>query len=187
MSFLAAVDANGVCIARDKTPDRMQGQNYAEIFPMVRRALESGQPGSGAVAFPGESEESQHWALLFVQPVEQEGEVVGALMGGIPYSRLSTRMSRQLQLEHTDEVSRGMAGWVYLYKGDDVFQFGVPPDLESLVPTPEERSTLLAGNPQGAGAEGFVYGRSYGYFVRPEAALGEDAGVVIVRGEPLSD
>ena len=187
MSFLAAVDREGVCIARDKTPDLMQGQNYGEMFPMVRRALEAGEAASGPVAFPAQEEGEAHWAILFVQPVRHEGVVVGALMGGIPYTRLSTRISRQLQVEHTEEVSRGMAVWAYLYKGAQVFQFGVPPDLESLVPSPERRRSLLSSSPAGAGEEGFVYGRSYGVFVRPEAALGSDAGVVIVRGEPMAD
>ena len=43
MSFMAAVDKNGITIARDTEPDHMKGMDLAEIFPTVKAALEQGK------------------------------------------------------------------------------------------------------------------------------------------------
>ena len=37
MSFLAALDVDGVVIARDRSPDRMKGQDYKSRFDVVQR------------------------------------------------------------------------------------------------------------------------------------------------------
>jgi len=184
MSFLAAVDANGVCIARDKTPDLMRGRDFGAQIPLVRRAL-SGEAGRGVVEFASEGDAPPNFAITFVHPVRQGDEVVGAIMGGIPFGRMAGRISRQIQLEDAAERRRGMALWVYFYHGDHAFQFGVPPDLHSLVPDAAVRRAGLEGHPSGFGGVGLVYGREYGWVVVPLEALGPEGGVIVLRGQPV--
>jgi hypothetical protein len=184
MTFLAAIDASGVVIARDAEPDRMKGEDFGRRYPVVAEAL-LGRAGHALVEFPstepgGESSVS----LLFAAPSKVEGEVVGAAALGIPLWSLGRRVHRQLEVELQPEFAEGAVVWVYFYRGDRLFHQGTPPDLDQAVPDAAARAAGLREHPGGYTGEVTVLGRSYGYAVRPTPSIGEGVGVVVIRGEP---
>ncbi len=187
MTFLAAIGADGVVIARDAEPDAMKGTNFRERYPIVAEALAQGRTGAALVEFPstqpgGESSVS----LLFVAPSKVEARTVGAVALGIPLWSLGKRIHRQFEVELQPEFQRGAVVWVYFYRGDRLFHQGTPPDLDQAVPDATARVEGLRRSPSGYAGAVDVLGRSYGFAVRPTPILGEDVGVVVIRGEPTS-
>ncbi|MEM9728912.1 MAG: hypothetical protein AAF997_10025 [Myxococcota bacterium] len=177
MSFMAALDATGVVIARDREPDRMKGQDYGERFEVVRKALE-GSSATGLGEFYAEDPNApSSWSILFAAPSIREGKVVGAVVVGIPLWRLAQRLSRQLRVEQAG----GDPPWVYLYKGDRVFHWDTPPQIDALIPDAETRAKVLAASPSGYTDEVLLQGDPEVYGVFPIALLGPDLGTIIFR------
>ena len=177
MSFLAAVDSAGVVIARDRLPDPMKGQDYAARFEVVREALE-GSATTGLGEFYAEDPNSpSSWSILFAAPSLKEGKVVGAVVAGIPLWRLAQRLSRQLRVEQTD----GDPVWVYLYKGDRLFHWDTPPQIDALVPSGAQRAQGLAASPSGYTDTVRLQGNRQVYGVFPTPLLGDDVGVVMFQ------
>ncbi|MEM9074312.1 MAG: hypothetical protein AAGE52_37810 [Myxococcota bacterium] len=177
MSFMAALDANGVVIARDREPDRMKGQNYGERFEVVRKAL-AGSSATGLGEFYAEDPNApSSWSILFAAPSIRDGKVVGAVVVGIPLWRLAQRLSRQLRVEQAG----GDPPWVYLYKGDRVFHWDTPPQIDALVPDAATRARVLAASPSGYTDEILLQGDPEVYGVFPIALLGPDLGTIIFR------
>ncbi len=187
MSFLAAVGRDGVVIARDvdAEDDRLKGLNFSERYPVVRRALEEGVEGYELGEFPSaDAEESEtSWSMLFVHPVRAPGggEVIGAVVAGIPLWREAQRISRQLRMENAEQAMQGLVLWAYIYKGDRLFFFDTPPDLDDLVPDGAVRRAGLEESPGGFTGELMLMGRPYGFGVVPVPSLGEDVGIVVIR------
>lgn len=185
-TFVAAIAASGVVIATDakKEVDRMTGLDLAKQFALVRGAL-AGQTGYAIDQFPavevgGEGSVS----LLFAAPSRRDDKIVGAVLVGIPLWRVSQRFGKQLQLDHVSD--KGVILWVYVYRGDKLHHFGTPPDLDTMIPDAAARKTGLARSKGGFTGEFLQFGRWYGYGVLPLRVLGDDVGVVIVRGDPPS-
>lgn len=186
MSFLAVVDEEGEVIARDVADedDRMQGEDFGERYEVVRRALEEGRPGYALGEFPSEEEGAKSsWSMLFVHPVKREGEVVGAVVAGIPLWRMAQRLGRQLQAEHAGE--EGTILWVYIYKGDELHHFGTPPDLDTVVPDARTRQRGFEASPGGFTGEVQQFGRWYGWGVVPARCIADDVGIIIFRSDPV--
>ncbi len=188
VSFLAAIGPDGRVIARD-TPrerDRMRGEDFGERFEVVARALR-GEAGEQLGAFEakdakGRASTSHSW--LFAAPVCREGRVVGALLAGVPLWREAQRLSRQLRLEHAQEISKGLVLWAYLFVGDRLYHFGTPPELDEVVPDAGARAEGLRRSPEGFDGSLRVYHRVYGFGVYPLPQLAEGVGVVLLRAEP---
>ncbi len=177
MSFLAALDADGVVIARDRSPDRMKGQDYKGRFEVVRQALE-GSAATGLGEFFAEDPSSpSSWSILFAAPALRGGEVVGVVLAGIPLSRLAQRLSRQLRVEQ----EAGDPVWVYLYKGDRIFHWDTPPEVDELVPNAAQRAEALAASQSGYTDKARLQGELQVYGVFPIRLLGPDLGTVIFR------
>ena len=184
MTFLAAVGSDGVVIARDRKPDRMKGQDYGVRFDVVARALKgSANVGLGEF-FAKDPKEPSSWSILFAAPSARKGKMVGAAVVGIPLSRMAQRLSRQLRVENAAEIQRGLGLWTYLYKGDRIFHWDTPPELDALLPSGEERAGKLAASPEGFMGEVRVHGALFVYGVFPLPELGPDVGVLIFRSEP---
>jgi hypothetical protein len=184
-TFTAAVDANGVVIATDakEDRDRMTGVNLGQHFRVVKEAL-AGKTNFAVEQFPAiEKDTEGSVSLLFAAPSRKDGQVVGAVLTGIPLWRLSQRLSKQLQLDHVSE--QGAILWVYLYQGDKLHHFGTPPDLDTVVPDAVARKAGLARSAGGFTGELMQFGRWYGYGVLPVRTLGPDLGVVIFRSDPM--
>jgi hypothetical protein len=183
MGFLAAIDDRGRVIARDADPDPMKGEDFSERYDVVRKALEDAETGYGLGEFAGTGGSESSWSMLFAAPVRREGEVVGAVLAGIPLWRMAQRLSRQLRLEHANEIGQGLVLWAYLYKGDRLFHFGTPPELDEVVPDASTRQAGLRKNPDGFTGAVQVHGRTYGYAVAPMEAIGPDCGVIAFRAD----
>ncbi len=186
MSFLAAVAKDGTVIARDVSDedDRMQGEDFGERYGAVRRALTEGRAGYELGEFPSEEEGGKSsWSMLFVQPVEREGEVVGAVVAGIPLWRMAQRLGRQLQAEHAGED--GTILWVYMYKGDELHHFGTPPDLDTVVPDAAARRQGFERSPGGFTGQVQQFGRWYGWGVVPAPRVADDVGLIVFRSDPV--
>lgn len=177
MSFLAVLDLDGVVIARDREPDRMKGQDYGERFEVVREAL-AGNAATGLGEFFAEDPNSpSSWSILFAAPSTQDGNVVGAVVVGIPLWRLAQRLGRQLRLEQAGDDPP----WVYLYKGDQVFHWDTPPQIDALIPTAAQRRERLALSPSGYTDTTLLQGNPEVYGVFPIALLGSDLGAIVFR------
>ncbi len=177
MSFLAALDVDGVVIARDRSPDRMKGQDYKSRFDVVQQALQ-GSAATGLGEFFAEDPNApSSWSILFTAPAIQDDRVVGVALAGIPLSRLAQRLSRQLRVEQ----KQGDPVWVYLYKGERVFHWDTPPLVDQLVPSAEQRAKVLAASPSGYTDKVRLQGKFEVYGVFPIQLLGPDVGTVIFR------
>lgn len=177
MSFLAAVGADGVVVARDRESDRMKGQDFKGRFEVVRQAL-GGTAATGLGEFYAEDPEApSSWSILFAAPCLRDGQVVGAVLAGIPLSRLAQRLSRQFRVEQTE----GARAWVYLYKGNRLFHWDTPPEVDALVGDPVARAKALAASPAGYTETGRLQGELQVYGAFPLALLGPDLGTIIFR------
>lgn len=184
MSFLAAVDEDGVVIARDAEPDRMKGMDMRKAFDVVRDALEGGRVGHGMGEFGGDGEEDSSWSILFAAPVHHEGERLGAVVAGIPLWRLAQRLSRQMRLENVSAIESGLVLWAYALKGKRLFHKGVPPELTEQLPDPSDLRRFMSEHPEGHTGHFRLHGRTYAYGVTPMPKVADDVGLVVVRGEP---
>lgn len=182
MSFLAAVGTDGKVIARDADPDRMKGLDFAREYPVVRAALREGRTGYDLGEFAAQEGGESSFSILFAAPARRDGQIVGAVVAGIPLWRLAQRMSRQLQVEHAGTT--GLTLWAYMYKGDRLFHFGTPPELDEVIPDAATRRRGLERSPKGFTGHVQLYGRVYGYGVVPTPVVGEDVGMIIFRADP---
>jgi hypothetical protein len=183
LSFIAAVDKNGMVIARDSDPDHMKGMDLAKMFPTVRDAL-AGKEGYALGEFASlEPNGKPSVTIIMAAPSHFGGQVVGALALGIPLWRMQQRLSKQLQMEEAGK-KQGVVIWTYLYRGDELFSHGTPRDLDQIVPDAKTRKQGLARSPGGFTGEIAQYGYWYGYGVRPLRMLGDDTGVVVFRMDP---
>ena len=181
MSFLAVVGKDGKCIARDGEPDKMRGMDLGKLFPSVRGALD-GRQGMEIGQFEStEAGGKPSVTIMMAAPAHYQGQVVGALVLGIPLWRLQQQLSKQLQMELAGK--QNVVIWVYVYKGADLHSHGTPPDLDKLVPNFAVRQAGLAKSPGGFTGEVAQYGFWYGYGVRPLRVYGPDVGVVVFRME----
>jgi len=177
MSFLAAVGSDGVVIARDREQDRMTGQDFKTRFEVVRQAL-GGAAATGLGEFFAEDPEApSSWSILFAAPSIRDGAVVGAVLAGIPLSRLAQRLSRQFRVEQDE----GEPVWVYLYKGNRLFHWDTPPEVDALVRDPVARAARLAKAPAGYTEKARLQGELQVYGVFPLELLAPDIGTIIVR------
>jgi len=180
MSFLAAVGPDGKVIARGAEPDTLAGIDFGARYPVVWEALR-GEAGVGLGEFePIDGQGESSWSILFAAPATQEGDVVGAVVAGIPLWRLAQRLSTQLRLENTKPA--GTVVWVLTTKGDRLFapQSGI--ELTGDLPDGPARAKGLAEHPDGFLGRIKSYGRSYAYGVYAAPALpGDDLGFIIVR------
>ncbi len=182
-TFVAAVDPTGMVIATDapQADDRMTGVQLK--FPVLREAL-GGKTGYAIDQFAAlEKGAEGSVSLLFAAPSVRDGQIVGAVLAGVPLWRLAQRLTRQLQLDHASE--KGAILWVYVLKGDALHRFGTPPDLDSVLPDASVRRAGLSASPGGFTGELIQFGRWYGYGVLPIKALGPDINVMIVRSDPV--
>ena len=183
MSFLAVVGKDGHCIARDgdADKDKMKGMDLAKDFPLVANALK-GTAGLDIGEFAStEKGGKPSQTFLMAAPAHYKGEVVGAMVLGIPLWRMQQVLTKQLQMELAGKER--VVVWVYMYRGDQLHHHGTPPDLDKLVPAAAVRNAGLAKSPGGFTGEVAQYGFWYGYGVRPLRVLGPDIGVVIFRME----
>ncbi len=177
MSFLAAVGADGVVVARDREPDRMAGQDFKTRFEVVRQAL-GGTASTGLGEFYAEDPKApSSWSILFAAPSMKNGQVVGAVLAGIPLSRLAQRLSRQFRVEQ----AAGDPVWVYLYKANRLFHWDTPPEVDAMVRNPSARAERLAASPAGYAEKARLQGELQVYGVFPIELLAPDIGTIIVR------
>ena len=177
MSFLAAIGPDGIVIARDREQDRMTGQDFRSRFEVVRQAL-AGSSATGLGEFFAEDPNApSSWSILFAAPSMKEGKVVGAVLAGIPLSRLAQRLSRQFRVE----AAKGDPVWVYLYKGERLFHWDTPPEVDALIRDPAARAERLAAAPAGYTDKTRLQGDLQVYGVFPIALLAPDVGTIIVR------
>jgi len=177
MSFLAAVGPDGLVVARDREPDRMKGQDFKSRFEIVAQALQ-GTAATGLGEFYAEDPKApSSWSILFAAPSLRDGQMVGAVLAGIPLSRLAQRLSRQFRVEQ----KAGAPAWVYLYKGERLFHWDTPPEVDALVRDPVARTQALAASPAGYTEKVRLQGELQVYGVFPLALLGPDVGTIIFR------
>jgi hypothetical protein len=155
----------------------MRGQDFKTRFEVVRQALD-GTAATGLGEFYAEDPEApSSWSILFAAPSLRDGEVVGAVLAGIPLSRLAQRLSRQFRVEQKE----GAPVWVYLYKANRLFRWDTPPEVDALVGDPVAREQALAGSPAGYTEKAHLQGELQVYGAFPLALLAPDVGTIIFR------
>lgn len=187
MSFLTAVGADGVVIARDGQAenDRMKGIDFGERYEVIRTALSSGQPGYELAEFGGgEGADESSFSMMFVAPSRANGEVVGVMAAGIPLWREAQRLSRQLRLDHAQDIQQGLVLWAYIYKGDRVFASPeAPNELTNALPDAATRRAGLERSTGGFTGDIRAFHKWYGYAVVPLTGIGDDVGLIVVRAD----
>ncbi len=189
MSFLAAVDTDGIVVARDGDGehDSMAGTNFAERYPAVEAALREGRRGMQLAEFPALEEGGESgFSWIFVGPAKRNGEVVGAVVAGIPLWRMAQRLTQQLRLERAEEIGNGAIIWAYVTKGERVFG---PPDaaheLTSALPDAAARAAGLSASPGGYTGQLRLYNSKwFGYGLLPIPTMGEDVNLMVLRAGP---
>ncbi len=177
MSFLSAIGPDGIVIARDRDEDRMTGQDFRSRFEVVRQAL-AGTAATGLGEFFAKDPDApSSWSILFAAPSMRGDEVVGAVLAGIPLSRLAQRLSRQFRVE----ASESDPVWVYLYKGERLFHWDTPPEVDALIRDPAPRAEGLRKSPAGYVEKARLQGELQVYGVFPIELLAPDIGTIIVR------
>jgi len=150
---------------------------------VVKNAL-AGQEGYSVGQFESfKKGDKPSVTIIMAAPARYQGEVVGAVVLGIPLWRLSQRLSRQLQTEQAGE--RGVVLWVYLYHGDNLYYHGTPQTLDMLAPDGKARRLGLSQSPGGYTGGVEQFSAWYGFGVRPLRVIGDDVGAVIFRMDPL--
>lgn len=185
MSFLAAVGSDGIVIARDSDEDQMKGQDFAARYASVRAALDNGAHGYELAEFAAEEEGAPpSYSMIFVAPSRRSGEIVGAVVAGIPLWREAERLSRQMRVDHAPEIEQGLTLWAYIYKGDRVF-YGpeAPPELNEALPDAATRTAGLQRSPGGFTGQFQAFRRWYGFAVVPTPGIAEDVGLIVLRAE----
>jgi hypothetical protein len=177
MSFLAAIGLDGVVIARDRETDRMKGQDFKARFEVVRQALGGAATTGLGEFYATDPDAPSSWSILFAAPALRDGKVVGAVLAGIPLSRLAQRLSRQFRVEQT----KGAPVWVYLYKAERLFYWDTPPEVDALVRDPAARARALASSSAGYTERVRLQGELHVYGVFPIALLGPDLGTIVFR------
>ena len=177
MSFLAAIGLDGIVIARDREPDRMAGQDFKTRFEVVRQALGGTAVTALGEFFAADPDAPSSWSILFAAPSLRDGKVVGAVLAGIPLSRMAQRLSRQFRVEQ----KKGASVWVYLYKGERIFHWDTPPQVDVLIRDPVARAKGLAASPAGYTEKVRLQGDLQVYGVFPLELLGSDVGTIIFR------
>lgn len=183
MSFLAAVDEQGVVVARDREPDRMKGQDFKARFDVVGEALRGDAAMGLGEFYAKDPNMPSSWSILFAAPAAEGGQVRGAVIAGIPLWRMAQRLSRQLRLEHAAQIEQGLGVWVYVYKGNRVFHWDTPPEVDAVIPAPEIWAEGLQRSPEGFTGTARVMGEPYVYGIYPMPSLGPDVGTIIFRTE----
>lgn len=178
MSFLAAVGPEGLVIARDREPDRMKGQDFGARFDVVAQALKGSAATGLGEFFAKDPNAPSSWSILFCAPSMKDGQVVGAVLAGIPLSRLAQRLSRQFRVEQKKGSS---PAWVYLYKGKRLFHWDTPPEVDALIRDPVARERGLSASPAGYTETARLQGELQVYGVYPLALLAPDVGTIIFR------
>ena len=184
MTFLVAVDAAGVVIARDVRTaegDRFRGQDWGERFDVVRRALSSATVVRGLGEFPAASGPPS-FSVMFAAPVISGASTVGAVVLGIPLRRLAQRIQNQLRLDHG--ATANLQLWTYFYRGEDLAYIGTDEQVDLVVPDGATRAAGLARSRGGFTGEVSVSGRPFGYLVLPLPTLGDDVGAIVFRSDP---
>ena len=177
MSFLAAIGTDGIVIARDREPDAMSGKNFKSRFSIVGEALGGSAATGLGEFFAKDPTAPSSWSILFSAPSTKDEQVVGCVLAGIPLSRLAQRLSRQFRVEQQG----GEPVWVYLYKGERLFHWDTPPEVDALIRDPSARATALAESPSGYTATARLQGELQVYGVFPLEILAPDIGAIIVR------
>ena len=186
ISFLAALDANGVVICRDQEPDPMAEFDAAGAFEVVRQARDERRAMYALVEFPSIlPDQPGSQTVVYVAPSVRDGQVVGGVLSGTPLWRTAQRLGRQLQADHADEIAQGLILWVYLYRGDQLHHHGTPADLDTIVPDAAERAAGLARSPGGFTGVKMQFGREYAFGVVPLPRIGPDVGAVVFRSDPM--
>ncbi len=181
MSFMAVVGKDGVCIARDLEPDKMKGMNLGKQFPSVAASL-AGTASMEVGEFASSDPKGEPSVTVVMSaPAHYQGQVVGALVIGIPLWRLQQQFTKQLQMELAGK--KPVVIWVYVYRGSELFHHGTPPDLDKVVPDANARKLGYAQSPNGFTGAVNQFDFWYGYGVRPLRVLGPDIGVIVFRME----
>src|SRR5690348_11946439 len=90
ISFLAVVGADGKVICRDASEDRMRGFDLGHASAVVQRALSEGVAADGVNELPAlEEGQPASVTMLFAVPARRNGQIVGAVVAGLPLWRLS--------------------------------------------------------------------------------------------------
>lgn len=186
ISFIAAVDANGIVICRDAEPDPMAEFDAGAELDLVHRALTEGFSGYALEEVPGiVPGQPGSQTVLYVAPSRRDGRIVGAVLAGTPLWRTAQRIGRQLQADQADDVANGLILWAYIYRGDELHHHGTPADLDTIVPDAAARAAGLARSPGGFTGEVMQFGRWYAYGVVPLPRIGPDVGMVVFRSDPI--
>ncbi len=186
LTFVAALDAEGVVIARNGKKTRMVGMNLAKGQPLIQEALKTGAAGHGILEYSGEDDDAKKTVIwTFVAPVKDHDKILGAVVLGIPLWRLDQRINNQLRIDYNGGgKNKGLILWAYLFHGDTLHEFGTPPDLGQLVPKPAVRRAGLKRSPKGYTGEVAQYGRKYAFGVFKLSAISPELGLILFRSDP---
>ncbi len=187
-TFFALADEKGVAVRNDLEVDTMAGQNLAQTFPDLTKALGGAYvETTGAFAgATGPQGPDRDW--IAAAPIARsDGSIGGMLLTGWTYRRFAYHLQEQLKhdlgeaLLKAKDTGKLPVLYVALFDKSGVY---------AAMQTPQVNEKALAGeNLADKTASGGVQGvvtiteREFGYAAARAPKLGADVGIVVLRSE----
>jgi hypothetical protein len=180
--FTAVLDEEGKFVVRDEGPEKMYREDLRGRFSAVGEAL-AGRAACSSGLVPG----NDYAVALVAVPIQKDGRTLGAFIGVASFPSLARRAER-LRSQSAQGVDGGVAAAptvrVAMFWRNKVHPGSIQPELDPTLPRLAVRRSKLAKAPFFSQFVN-VQQRGFGMTVRRVPALGEDAGVIVWRAEPI--
>ncbi len=187
-TFFALADEKGVAVRNDLEVDTMAGQNLAQIFPDLTKALGGAYVETNG-AFPGPAGPQgpdRDW-IAAAPIVRPDGTVGGVFLTGWTYRKFAYHLQEQLKhdmgeaLLKSKDTGKLPVLYVALFDKSGVYAASQTPQVNEKALDGEKLFDKTANGPVQAVIS--ITEREFGYAAGRVTKLGAEVGVVVLRSE----
>jgi hypothetical protein len=187
-TFFALTDEKGVAIRNDLEVDVMAGQNLAQIFPELGKAL-AGTNVMTTGAFPGAAgPQGADRDFIVASPVRRaNGNVGGLLVSGWAYRRYAYRLQEQLKhdlgeaLLKAKDTGKLPILYVALFDKTGIYAAQQTPQVNEKALEADKPFDATAGGPIERVLT--ITERDFGYAAARDPKLGDGVGIAVLRSD----
>jgi hypothetical protein len=189
-TFYALADEKGVAVRNDLEVDTMAGQNLAQVFPDLAKALAGGgafveTTGAFATSTTPQGPD-RDWIAAAPIP-RTDGTVGGLLVTGWTYRRFAYHLQEQMKhdlgeaLLKAKDTGKLPVLYVALFDKSGVYSALQTPQVNEKALEAEKPYEKTSGGP----TQGLltITDREFGYAAARAPKLGPDVGIVVLRSE----